>query len=73
MEGARREFARRFAEGIEKLTRNKLGDRQRKTMRLTTVESGGCQITGGFRRLSHPGPRVNRPYSDFLGEFDFWL
>ncbi|RWV95774.1 hypothetical protein GW17_00041568 [Ensete ventricosum] len=45
-EGARWEFARRFVEGIGKLTRNTLGDRRRKTMRLTAVESRGCQIAG---------------------------
>ncbi|RWW37723.1 hypothetical protein BHE74_00057123 [Ensete ventricosum] len=33
-EGARWEFARRFVEGIEKLTRNTPGDRRRKIMRL---------------------------------------
>ncbi|RZS15304.1 hypothetical protein BHM03_00047140, partial [Ensete ventricosum] len=45
-EGARQEFARRFAEGIEKLARNTSGDRQRKTVRLVAVESGGCRIAG---------------------------
>ncbi|RWW44295.1 hypothetical protein BHE74_00049956, partial [Ensete ventricosum] len=42
--GPRWEFARRFAEGIEKLAKNILGDRWRKTMRLIAVEFGGCWI-----------------------------
>ncbi|RRT35752.1 hypothetical protein B296_00056900 [Ensete ventricosum] len=45
-EGARQEFARRFTEGIGKLARNMPRDRQRKTVRLTAVESGGCRIAG---------------------------
>ncbi|RRT66078.1 hypothetical protein B296_00005453 [Ensete ventricosum] len=44
--GTSPEFARRFIEGIEKLARNTSGDCQRKTVRLITVESGGCRIMG---------------------------
>ncbi|RRT76809.1 hypothetical protein B296_00029641 [Ensete ventricosum] len=44
--GPRREFARRFAEGIRKLARNTFGDRRRKNVKLVAVESGGCWITG---------------------------
>ncbi|RWW55069.1 hypothetical protein BHE74_00038313 [Ensete ventricosum] len=33
-----------FIEGIGKIARNMLGDRQRKTMRLTVGDSGGCRI-----------------------------
>ncbi|RRT81937.1 hypothetical protein B296_00003280 [Ensete ventricosum] len=36
-EGARREFARRFTEGIGKLARNIPGDRRRKTVRFVAV------------------------------------
>ncbi|RRT31845.1 hypothetical protein B296_00057446, partial [Ensete ventricosum] len=50
-----REFARRFAEGIEKLTRNMSGDRRRKTVRLAAIESGGCWIAGG-RWVTRPYP-----------------
>ncbi|RWV99975.1 hypothetical protein GW17_00037088 [Ensete ventricosum] len=46
--GPRWEFVRRFTEGIEKLARNTLGDCWRKIVRLTAVESGGCQIAGGI-------------------------
>ncbi|RWW18341.1 hypothetical protein BHE74_00031131 [Ensete ventricosum] len=57
--GPRREFARRFAEGIRKLTRNTFGDRRRKNVKLVAVESGGCWITG----VNHPYPgfRVAEP------------
>ncbi|RWW73846.1 hypothetical protein BHE74_00018247 [Ensete ventricosum] len=44
--GAQWEFARRFAEGIEKLARNTLGDRRRKTVRLTAWNVRGCRIAG---------------------------
>ncbi|RWW81685.1 hypothetical protein BHE74_00009890 [Ensete ventricosum] len=44
--GARQEFARRFTEGIRKLTRNTSGDRQRKTVRLAIGDSRGCRIAG---------------------------
>ncbi|RZS13557.1 hypothetical protein BHM03_00045136 [Ensete ventricosum] len=33
-----------FAEGIEKITINTLGDRQRKTVRLDTENAGGCRF-----------------------------
>ncbi|RWV77704.1 hypothetical protein GW17_00061429 [Ensete ventricosum] len=49
--GARWEFARRFTEGIEKLTRNTSGDHQRKTVRLATGDFEGCRNTG-VRSLS---------------------
>ncbi|RWV88342.1 hypothetical protein GW17_00049581 [Ensete ventricosum] len=44
VEGARWEFARRFTERIGKLAKNTPGDRQRKIVRLVTVESRGCWI-----------------------------
>ncbi|RZS22203.1 hypothetical protein BHM03_00054941 [Ensete ventricosum] len=33
-------------EGIRKITRNTLGDRRRKTVRLATGNAGGCRIMG---------------------------
>ncbi|RWV82088.1 hypothetical protein GW17_00056442, partial [Ensete ventricosum] len=57
--GARREFAKRFAEGIGKLVRNMPGDHRRKTMRLTIGDSEGCWNTGVSKR------RVNRCHSGF--------
>ncbi|RWV94209.1 hypothetical protein GW17_00043276 [Ensete ventricosum] len=50
-EGACREFAKRFAEGIGKLVRNMPGDRRMKTIRLAAVESGGYR-NAGVRSLS---------------------
>ncbi|RWV89564.1 hypothetical protein GW17_00048280, partial [Ensete ventricosum] len=44
--GAHRKCVRRFAEGFGKLARNTPGDCRRKIVRLTAVESGGCQIAG---------------------------
>ncbi|RZS23923.1 hypothetical protein BHM03_00056931 [Ensete ventricosum] len=41
--GPRREFARRFAEGIRKLVGNTLGDRRKKTIRLVVIMS---EVTG---------------------------
>ncbi|RRT40839.1 hypothetical protein B296_00025274 [Ensete ventricosum] len=66
--GARREFARRFAEGIRKLARNTPGDRRRKVVRLAARYSEGCQNAGvskqrlyrhtqDFERLSAVEPR----------------
>ncbi|RWW78687.1 hypothetical protein BHE74_00013076 [Ensete ventricosum] len=49
--GDRREFARRFAEGIEKLARNTPGDHRKKTVRLTARDSRVCQ-NAGVRSLS---------------------
>ncbi|RRT47347.1 hypothetical protein B296_00035399 [Ensete ventricosum] len=53
--GVRREFARRFAEGIGKLARNTLGDRRRKTVRLTAGDSEGCGIAGIRRSVVDAG------------------
>ncbi|RRT46382.1 hypothetical protein B296_00033964 [Ensete ventricosum] len=49
--GARRKFARRFAEEIGKLARNTPGDRQRKTVRLAAGDYEGCR-NAGVRLLS---------------------
>ncbi|RWW66572.1 hypothetical protein BHE74_00026065 [Ensete ventricosum] len=55
--GAHWEFARRFVEGIGKLTRNIPGDHQRKTVRLAVGDSGACRNTGvSERRLDRPYP-----------------
>ncbi|RWV83196.1 hypothetical protein BHE74_00054781 [Ensete ventricosum] len=35
-----------FAEGIEKIVRNTLGDHRRRTMRLAVGNARGCWITG---------------------------
>ncbi|RWW09610.1 hypothetical protein GW17_00026892 [Ensete ventricosum] len=74
-----------LAEGIGKIVRNTPGDRRRKTVRLAAGEAEGCRFAGvrslslvnhpypGIRAVSRPGRRVNCPYPDFPGEFDFWL
>ncbi|RWV84796.1 hypothetical protein BHE74_00029839 [Ensete ventricosum] len=38
--------AERLAGSVGKITRNTPGDRQRKTVRLTARNAGGCQIAG---------------------------
>ncbi|RWW09407.1 hypothetical protein GW17_00027106 [Ensete ventricosum] len=42
----RLEFARRFTEGIEKLARNTLGDRQKKIIGLTTKMLKAAGLSG---------------------------
>ncbi|RZS01510.1 hypothetical protein BHM03_00031382, partial [Ensete ventricosum] len=48
--GPRREFARRFAEGIWKLAGNTLGDRWKKTIELTVRMPEAIELSG--RQLS---------------------
>ncbi|RWV83530.1 hypothetical protein GW17_00054840 [Ensete ventricosum] len=56
VEGARREFARRFTEGIGKLARNTSGDRWRKTVRLADWNARGYRITGAvWLNCPYPG------------------
>ncbi|RWV93335.1 hypothetical protein GW17_00044217 [Ensete ventricosum] len=42
--GSRREFAKRFAEGIGKLARNTKGDRQEEDRRTCRKNAGGYRI-----------------------------
>ncbi|RZS01024.1 hypothetical protein BHM03_00030818 [Ensete ventricosum] len=65
-------------EEIGKLARNIPRDHQRKTMRLTAGDFGGCRSAGwvnhpyqDFELLSRPVRRVNRSYLDFSGIFEF--
>ncbi|RRT55346.1 hypothetical protein B296_00022974 [Ensete ventricosum] len=44
--GSRREFARRFAEGIGKLVGNTSGDRRKKTRRLVARMSEAVELAG---------------------------
>ncbi|RRT64202.1 hypothetical protein B296_00029647 [Ensete ventricosum] len=46
--GPRREFARRFTEGIEKLIGNTLGDRRKKIGRLTARMLEAVELAGGL-------------------------
>ncbi|RZR88279.1 hypothetical protein BHM03_00015811 [Ensete ventricosum] len=55
--GHRREFARRFVEGIGKLTGNTLGDHRKKTRRLIVRIPEAIRLTGVGR--------LNRPYLGF--------
>ncbi|RRT58534.1 hypothetical protein B296_00027727 [Ensete ventricosum] len=52
----RQEFARRFAEGIEKLVGNTPGDHRKKTGILATrMLEAARSMGGGCQRLNHPG------------------
>ncbi|RWW06086.1 hypothetical protein GW17_00030611 [Ensete ventricosum] len=48
--GHRREFTRRFAEGIRKLARNTLGDHRKKTRRLAARLLEAARLAGEFAR-----------------------
>ncbi|RZR99719.1 hypothetical protein BHM03_00029314 [Ensete ventricosum] len=50
-------FARRFAEGIEKLTGNMSGDYWKKTIGLTARMPEVAKLAGG-QRVNHPYPGV---------------
>ncbi|RWV95898.1 hypothetical protein GW17_00041433 [Ensete ventricosum] len=51
--GLRREFARRFAKGIEKLAVNTPGDCRKKTKRLTARMLEAAGLAGRFRWVNH--------------------
>ncbi|RWW30556.1 hypothetical protein GW17_00004863 [Ensete ventricosum] len=60
--GSRQKFARRFAEGIGKLTGNAKVDRWKKDRRTCRKIAGGCRsmreiraMGSSFRRINHPG------------------
>ncbi|RRT77886.1 hypothetical protein B296_00010244 [Ensete ventricosum] len=57
--GFRREFARRFAEGIGKLTGNTSGDHRKKTKRLTARIPNAAGLAGVNR--PYPGIRATKP------------
>ncbi|RZS24537.1 hypothetical protein BHM03_00057616 [Ensete ventricosum] len=52
--GPHREFARRFAKGNGKLVGNTLGDRQKKTIRLTARMSEAVGLSGTMVRPPVP-------------------
>ncbi|RWV86439.1 hypothetical protein GW17_00051668 [Ensete ventricosum] len=56
--GPRREFARRFAEGIRKLVGNTPRDRRKKTERLTTRMSEAAGLAGVNRWWVAVGPPI---------------
>ncbi|RWW26358.1 hypothetical protein BHE74_00011171 [Ensete ventricosum] len=80
--GPRREFAKRFAEGIEKLAGNIPGDRRKRTIRLILGMSKAIGLAGWVASVP-PQPRIlsgcqwlNRlswaaesPVSQILGTF----
>ncbi|RWV79511.1 hypothetical protein BHE74_00057071 [Ensete ventricosum] len=58
------EFARRFAEGIRKLTGNTPGDRRRKTRRLIARMPEAARLAGGqWINRPYPGVRAVEPPS----------
>ncbi|RWW76326.1 hypothetical protein BHE74_00015589 [Ensete ventricosum] len=83
--GSSSRVSRAYQDGVREFARR----RPRLTERLPTVAEklveswdglvmdatagGQTAQTLVFGWLSHPSRRVNRPYSDFSGEFDFWL
>ncbi|RRT76254.1 hypothetical protein B296_00018865 [Ensete ventricosum] len=54
--GHRREFARRFPEGIGKLTGNTLGDHRKKTRRLIARIPKTIRLTGVLLAIDPPRP-----------------
>ncbi|RWW02635.1 hypothetical protein GW17_00034262 [Ensete ventricosum] len=62
------DLARRFAEGIRKLTGNTPRDCRKKTEKLTVRMPDWREF---FRQLSHLGLRLNHPYPDFMGMSEF--
>ncbi|RWW75315.1 hypothetical protein BHE74_00016669 [Ensete ventricosum] len=69
----RREFARRFAEGIEKLAGNTLGDRWKKTIGLTTrmpkaAGLGGMLLPYRFGRRLLAALTENTPCCSWPGQ-----
>ncbi|RWV93556.1 hypothetical protein GW17_00043981 [Ensete ventricosum] len=65
--GHRREFARRFAKGIGKLARNTLGDRRKKTGRLTARMSEAARLVGVLSAVDPPRPTVEPLVPRFYG------
>ncbi|RWW81449.1 hypothetical protein BHE74_00010144 [Ensete ventricosum] len=61
------EFARRFAEGIEKLTGNTLGDRRKKTKRLIAGMSEAVGLMGVLSAVDLPRPAAEPPIPIFYG------
>ncbi|RRT54162.1 hypothetical protein B296_00027994 [Ensete ventricosum] len=54
------EFARRFTEGIRKLTRNTLGDRRKKTIGLAIRMPEATELSGMDEPLRSGGGRLTR-------------
>ncbi|RRT46986.1 hypothetical protein B296_00052519 [Ensete ventricosum] len=63
--GSRRKFARRFAEGIGKLTRNAKGDRRKEDRRTCHKITGGCRSMWEIREAASRCQRVNSPDGDW--------
>ncbi|RZS06439.1 hypothetical protein BHM03_00037087 [Ensete ventricosum] len=63
--GPRREFARRFTEGIRKLTGNTLGYCRKKTRRLTARMSEAVGLVGVLSTVDSPKPMPKPPIPRF--------